>query len=104
MKDVFWTETARLSLIETSEFVLELWNSKIKEEFLEQVDYRIKQIQLNPEIGPKFKNKQIRRLVIHKTVSLFYTDTPKYVKLLLIWDNRQNPDRLLEKITDANTR
>lgn len=98
MKDVLWTRTARKSLQETSEFILELWNSKIKEEFIEQLDYRIKQIQHNPEIAPKYKDKQIRRLVIHKTVSLFYTETPGYIKLLLIWDTRQDSDRLLDKL------
>ncbi|QNL22218.1 type II toxin-antitoxin system RelE/ParE family toxin [Hyphobacterium sp. CCMP332] len=102
MKDVRWTRTAKKSLQETSEFILELWNLKIKEEFIEQVDYRIKQIQRNPKIAPKFKDNQIRRLVIHNTVSLFYIDKPKYIKLLLIWDNRQDPDSLLDKLTDAN--
>ncbi len=104
MKEVQWTETARKSLQETSDFILELWNSKINDRFIEQVDYRIEQIKQNPELGPSFENTNFRRLTIHKTVSLFYVDEPKYIKLLVIWDTRQDPDQLLEKLTDANIR
>lgn len=104
MKEVQWTETARKTLQETSDFILELWNSNINEEFVEQLEYRIKQLQNNPELGPTFENTQIRRLIIHKTVSLFYINTPQYIRLLVIWDNRQDPDRFLEKLTDANRR
>lgn len=42
MKEVRWTETGISTLQETSDFILELWNSDVIEEFLEQLDYRIK--------------------------------------------------------------
>lgn len=102
MKEVRWTETARKTLQETSDFILELWGSEINEKFVEQLDYRINQIQNNPELAPAFENNQIRRLIIHRTVSLFYVNTPQFIKILVIWDNRQDPDSLLEKLTDAN--
>jgi plasmid stabilization system protein ParE len=101
MKEVRWTETARKSLQETSEFILEIWDKDIHEEFVDQLDYRIKQLRINPELGPPFRDSQIRKLIIHKTASLFYINTPEFIKLLVIWDNRQDPVRLLEKITDA---
>lgn len=104
MKEVLWTETAKKTLQETSGFILELWNSNINDGFVEQLEYRINQLQNNPELGTAFQNTQIRKLVIHKTVSLFYMNTPKYIKLLLIWDNRQNSDKLLDKLTDAKKR
>lgn len=102
MKEVQWTETARRTLQETSDFILELWNTDVNEEFVEQLDYRITQLQNNPELAPAFENTQIRRLIIHRTVSLFYVNTPQFIKILVIWDNRQDADRLLEKLTDAN--
>lgn len=84
MKEVKWTETARKTLKETSDFILELWNSKINEEFIQQFDYRIMQLQNNPGLGSAFENTQIRRLIIHKNVSLFYINTPQHIKLLVI--------------------
>jgi len=102
MKEVQWTETARKTLQETSDFILKLWNENVNKEFVEQLDYRITQLQNNPELGLSFENTQIRRLIIHKTTSLFYINSPQYIRLLVIWDNRQDPDSLLEKLTDAN--
>ena len=102
MKEVQWTETARRTLQETSNFILELWSTDVNEEFVEQLDYRITQLQNNPELAPAFENTPIRRLIIHRTVSLFYVNTPQFIKILVIWDNRQDADRLLEKLTDAN--
>jgi plasmid stabilization system protein ParE len=99
MKEVRWTETARKTLLETSEFISDLWNSNIKEEFVEQLDYRIAQLQNNPELGPTFSKMKIRRLVIHKSVSLYYINRPQYIRLLIIWDNRQDPNKLLNKLT-----
>lgn len=102
MKDVQWTATARRTLYETSDFIIKIWNSTVNEEFLQQLDYRINQLQQNPELGVSFKKTQIRRLLIHKTVSLYYMDTTRYIKLLVIWDNRQDPNKLLEKLIDSN--
>lgn len=52
MKKVQWTETARRTLQETSNFILELWNTDLNEEFVEQLDYRISQLQNDPELAP----------------------------------------------------
>ena len=101
MKKVLWTPIARDSLKETVHFITELWNDEVADAFLSQLDYRIEQIQQNPELAPTFKNSDFRQLVIHKSVSLFYRDYSKYLKILLIWDNRQDPVQLLEKLTGA---
>lgn len=104
MKRIIWTPTARHSLQQTTGFISELWNEQVTDEFLRQLDYRIEQIQRNPELAPTFKNSELRQLLIHKSVSLFYRNYPKHLKLLLVWDNRQDPVQLLKKITDANKR
>lgn len=104
MKEVRWTETAKQTLNETSEFILDLWTEQVNENFLDQLEYRIGQLQRNPELGPAFEKTNFRKLIIHKTVSLFYVNKRDFIKLLVIWDNRSDPDQLLEKLTDANRR
>lgn len=104
MKKTIWTPTARKSLQQTKDFLIELWNEQVADEFLNQLDYRIEQIQRNPELAPAFKNSEIRQLLIHKSVSLFYKDDPEHLKLLLVWDNRQDPAQLIKKITESNKR
>ena len=102
MKEIRWTETAKITLQETSEFILEVWNSPVNEKFLDQLEYRIQQLQRNPELGPTYENSRYRKLLLHKTVSLFYVNKPDFIKLLLIWDNRYDPDKLLNKLLNAN--
>jgi plasmid stabilization system protein ParE len=60
MKTVIWTPTARKSLQQTTDFISDLWNEQVTEEFLNQLDYRIEQIQRNPELAPTFKNSEFR--------------------------------------------
>jgi len=81
MKKVVWTPVGRKSLNVTVNFIIELWDNQVADEFLNQLDYRIKQIQKNPELAKPFKNSAFRQLLIHKTVSLFYINDPKYLKL-----------------------
>jgi plasmid stabilization system protein ParE len=102
LKKVIWAPTARRSLRRTSDFISELWNEQIKSEFLNQLNFRVEQIQRNPELAPTFDDSEIRKLVIHKSVSLFYLNQPDHIRLLLIWDNRENPAELYRKLTDAN--
>ncbi|HNP19088.1 MAG TPA: type II toxin-antitoxin system RelE/ParE family toxin [Fulvivirga sp.] len=51
MREVRWTETAKKTLQETSDFILQLWNPQVKADFIEQLDYRIGQLQQNPELA-----------------------------------------------------
>jgi plasmid stabilization system protein ParE len=98
---IVWTPVAVNSLGETVNFITELWSPQIADTFLNQLDYRIEQIIQNPEIAPPFKNSYYRQLFIHKTVSLFYKIDKDYIKILLIWDNRQDPAKLLKTITSS---
>jgi plasmid stabilization system protein ParE len=104
VKKVFWTPVAKKSLQQTVDFLTKQWNDSIVDEFLNQLDYRIVQIQKNPELAPVFINSEFRQLIIHKSVSLFYHNSSSYIKLLLVWDNRQDPVHLWEKLKDANSK
>lgn len=98
MMKVVWTKTARNSLQETYKFVTEVWDDTIADDFIVLLDERINQLQKNPSLAPKLKESEIHRMVIHKSVSLFYRIYPDYIKLLLLWDNRQNPKDLKQKL------
>lgn len=100
-KKVIWSPTARKSLRRTSNFISELWNEQIKTEFLNQLDFRIEQIQRNPELAPTFEDSDVRKLVIHKSVSLFYLNLPDHIRILIVWDNRQDAAKLYRQIIDA---
>lgn len=79
MKEVRWTETAKQTLNETSEFILNIWERQVNENFLDQLEYRIGQLQRNPELGPAFEQTNFRKLIIHKTISLFYISKRDFI-------------------------
>lgn len=54
MKKAIWSPTARKSLRQTSAFISELWNEQVKNEFLNQLNFRVDQIKKNPELAPAF--------------------------------------------------
>jgi len=101
---IYWTSLAIRSLEETKNFILEHLNNQVLEHFLDLIDRRIEQVQINPRIAPTIMGTDYRKLVIHKNISLFYINEPSLTKILLVWDNRQNPSELNMKLTDANKR
>jgi plasmid stabilization system protein ParE len=98
---ILWTPVGVKSLEETVNFITERWDGQIADKFLNQLDYRIGQIHQNPEIAPTFKNSDYRQLLIHESISIFYKTDREVIKILLIWDNRQDPAKLLKKITGS---
>lgn len=99
---VYWTPVAIKSLKETREFISKQWNQQVIDYFLDLIDKRIEQIKTNPHIAPLIENTEFRKLIIHENVSLFYMNSGDLIKILLIWDNRQNPKKMTEKLTIAN--
>ena len=96
---VYWTPLAIKSLKETRKFILKHWDNKVLEHFLDLIDKRIEQVQISPKIAPLILKTTYRKLVIHKNVSLFYIDESSRIKVLLVWDNRQDPKELKRRLT-----
>jgi plasmid stabilization system protein ParE len=101
---VYWTPLAIKSLEESQAFILEHWDEEILDKYLDLIDARIEDLKINPEIAPIIGETSYRKMFIHKNISFFYTLEPEFIKLLLIWDNRQDPKKLKEKLTVANKR
>ena len=101
-KNIFWTPIGLKSLKEAKVFILEHWDHKVLEHFLDLIDERINQLALNSKLAPIIDSTEYRKLVIHKNISIFYTVDSEIVKILLVWDNRQNPNVLKGKLINAN--
>lgn len=101
-KKIFWTPIGLESLRESKEFILKHWSRKVLEHFLDLIDKRVEQLKFNPKLAPIIDSTEYRKLVIHKNISVFYTEDFELVKILLVWDNRQDPRVLKTKLTNAN--
>ena len=102
MTKIYWTPLAKRSLQETFDFISELWTEDIVDDFLCRLDHRISQIQQNPDLAPSFKDSNFRQLLVHQTVSLFYKNDSDHIRLLLVWDNRQDPKKLKERLLGSD--
>jgi len=97
-KKIFWTPIGLESLRECQVFILKHWNNKVLEHFLSLIDKRVDQLKLNSKLAPTIGSTQYRKLVIHKNISIFYIEDSDIIKILLIWDNRQDPKMLKDKL------
>lgn len=100
-KKIFWTPIGLESLKESQAFVLKHWNQKVLEHFLNLIDKRVEQLMLNPELAPIINSTEYRKLVVHKNISIFYIIDSNIIKILLVWDNRQDPIALRNKLTNG---
>jgi len=95
---IIWTPLGLKSLEQTTNFIEEQWNEDVVDAFLDRLDERVEQLKLNPQIGPTYKQTNYRKLIIHPLVTLFYELETDYISLVLVWANKQDPDKLREKI------
>lgn len=102
MTKIYWTPLAKRSLQETFDFISELWTEDIVDDFLCRLDHRISQIQQNPDLATSFRDSNFRQLLVHQTVSLFYKNDSDHIRLLLVWDNRQDPKKLKERLLGSD--
>lgn len=72
-----------------------IWNIDIILDFESLVNQNILIISKNPDSYPIIEDN-VRRVVIHKNVSIYYEFIVEQntIKILSIFYNRQNPDRL----------
>lgn len=79
--------------------LVEKWSIKVKNEFIEKLDYSIELIRNQPEMFPESKRgKKLRKCVVTKQTTLFYRFTTKKINVVTIFDTRQNPKKLEKEI------
>ncbi len=93
---VVWADLALRSLHHTLLFWVEHTQSvKYSNQLLEKIEATILRIQKFPNSGKLYKKGPIRKIIVGN-LSIFYTVNIKNIQIILIWDNRQNPNKLNE--------
>lgn len=93
--NIYWTETA----IRQRNYVLEYWVERNKSDtfskkLYKRITERTSILKKQPEIG-KPSNFQNTRLISLGHYSIFYQIQESKIIITGFWDNRQNPDKLL---------
>lgn len=90
-KIIRWTKEADISYLEMIDFIQLVWNSDIVKRFVKETFDTLESISKNPEMYVAYGSQDVRRALIHPTVSLIYRINVDHIDVLLFLDNRQNP-------------
>ena len=94
---VFLSELAESKLLILSNFLLENWNLKVRNDFIEKLTSKVDQISEQPESCPQSTEfKGLYKCVVTKQTTLYYriNSDKKEIEIITIFDTRQNPDKL----------
>jgi plasmid stabilization system protein ParE len=92
---VIWSPKVRLSYYQILEYLEEERTINELEAFINRTEEVINHICGNPLLYPFSKKSETRKCVVVKQVSLFYRVKLNSIELLVFWDNRQDPKKLL---------
>lgn len=95
---ISWTPTAIKTYFSVLKYLEEVWTKSEIQNFIDEVEKLLDQITKNPEMfKASQKKKNIRKGFITKYNTLYYRVKPrkKELELLIFWDNRQDPEKLV---------
>ena len=94
--EVRFTEEAEKDLQDIVTYLEEVWNEKVVDEFISEIDEQIDRIAEMPYLFPKTeKRENVRKCLINKRVALFYKVTENIIFLLAFRSTRRKPETSL---------
>ena len=94
---VFLSELAESKLLKLSDFLLENWNIKVRNDFIKKLTFKINQISEQPESCPQSTEfKGLFKCVVTKQTTFYYRINleKQEIEIITVFDTRQNPNRL----------
>jgi plasmid stabilization system protein ParE len=79
------------------DFLEKEWSIKVKSDFIVRFDKILRKIQQYPNSFPESeKKKGLRKCVVTKQTSIFYSYSDTAIDIIMIFDNRKDPKSLEE--------
>jgi len=98
MKNIIWTEDAKNDLSKIILFYNERnGNTLYSKKLVDAVKKTLDLLKNHPFLGLKVKNLDNYRVLIIKNYKIFYKVFPENIEIVLVWDNRQNPEKISDK-------
>lgn len=89
------SKNASQSLQDIADYIESKWSTKTRNEFVDKFEKNVKLIQSNPESFPKSTiNNNLHKCVVTKQTSIFYKFNFNTIRILQVFDTRQNPNKL----------
>jgi len=91
---IIWTDEALKNLSGIIEYLEQRWTEREIRNFARLLDRQINLIQSNPKLFPTSKtSKNLRKSVLTKQTTIYYRIDNKEVRIVTLFDNRQNPNK-----------
>jgi plasmid stabilization system protein ParE len=92
---ILWSEQALTDLQNILDYLTENWTQRELKNFSQRLDKRINLIRHYPNLFPSSSTKKsIRRSVLTKHTTIYYQVQTQTLKIVTLFDTRQNPKKL----------
>lgn len=99
LRKVIISKRAENKLEKLLNYLIESWSLKAKSDFVKKMDRNIEIIKVHPESFPESqKETGLHKCVITKQTTLYFRFDSKQIKVVTIFDNRQNPKKLNKEL------
>lgn len=99
--EVFFSDLAKDNLKNLTNYLLEQWGYKVKQNFIAKLDKKIEQISVFPESCPKsLQFGGIYKCIVTKQITFFYRvnfDRDE-IEVIALFDTRQDLDKLRQTL------
>lgn len=98
---VYLSELAESKLLKLNNYLLENWNLKTRNKFIDKLSEKIRQIAKQPQSCPESSEfKGLYKCVITKQTTFYYRVSIelKEIEIITLFDTRQHPDKLEKDI------
>lgn len=98
MKDTYkliWSDEAINNLKGIIEYLENRWTKKEIKKFAQLLDRQLSLIKDNPLLYPESdKSNGLRKSVLSRQTTIYYKVVKYEIRIMTLFDNRQNPERL----------
>jgi plasmid stabilization system protein ParE len=92
---ILWSARASIDLENIIDYLLHRWTENEVKNFVRKLDKRLELISINPRLFSKTnKRKNVRRSVLTKHTVIYYETSTDTVKIITLFDPRQEPGKL----------
>jgi plasmid stabilization system protein ParE len=98
-KPLVLSNEALQNLDDVTDYLIKTWGIKTASVFLSKMDKFYKNVTFQPRLFPFInKRKRIRKCAVTKYNLVLYRETKYFIEVIIIFDTRQNPRKLKERI------
>jgi plasmid stabilization system protein ParE len=92
---IIWSEEAFTGFKEIVSYLEKRFSERDVSKFIKKFDKQLDSIKSNPRTFPVSSgSKTVRRVIVAKLTSVYYSFDQDTIQLIAIHDNRKNPDNL----------